>query len=87
MDDCKRILHRLSSKTKIEKITANPLPPKQNGITVEEAKKIAEQFLAIDSDKVKLRIESIHEMENYNGQTVIMFNICTSMRIVDLDQV
>lgn len=58
-------------KTKIEKITTNPLPPKQDGITVEEAKKIAEKFLAIDSDKVKLRIESIHEMENYNGQTVI----------------
>ena len=32
-------------KTKIEKITANPLPPKQDGITLEEAKKIAEQFL------------------------------------------
>ena len=58
-------------KTKIEKITANPLPAKQDGITVEEAKKIAEQFLAIDSDKVKLKIESIHEMDNYNGQAVI----------------
>lgn len=56
---------------KIEKITANPLPPKQDGITAEEAKKIAEQFLAIDSDKVKLKIESIHEMDNYNGQAVI----------------
>ena len=58
-------------KTKIEKITANPLPAKQDGITVEEAKKIAEQFLAIDSDKIKLKIESIEEMENYNGQAVI----------------
>ena len=43
----------------------------KTGITVEEAKKIAEQFLAIDSDKVKLKIESIHEGENYNGQPVI----------------
>lgn len=58
-------------KTKIEALTEKPLPAKQDGITVEEAKKIAEQFLAIDSDKVKLKIESIHEMENYNGQEVI----------------
>ncbi|WP_252503376.1 S-layer homology domain-containing protein [Sporosarcina sp. Marseille-Q4943] len=61
----------LPSKTKIEKITANPIPAKQDGITVEEAKKIAEQFLAVDSEKVTLRIESIHEMENYNGVPVI----------------
>ncbi|MFC5603326.1 YcdB/YcdC domain-containing protein [Sporosarcina koreensis] len=58
-------------KTKIEPITAKPLPAKQGGITVEEAKKIAEKFLAIDSDKITLRIESIQEMENYNGQAVI----------------
>ncbi|MGN7386552.1 YcdB/YcdC domain-containing protein [Sporosarcina sp. SAFN-015] len=61
----------LPGKTKIEAITEKPLPVKQDGITVEEAKKIAEKFLAIDSDKVKLKIESIHEMENYNGQEVI----------------
>lgn len=58
-------------KTKIEMLAENPLPPKQNGITVDEAKKIAEKFLAIDSDKVKLNIESIHETENYNGREVI----------------
>jgi hypothetical protein len=58
-------------ETKIEMVTANPLPPKQNGITVEEAKQIAEQFLAIDSDKIKLNIESIQEIENYNGIPVI----------------
>ena len=58
-------------KQKIEPIAANPLPAKQDGITVEEAKKIAERFLAIDSEKVKLKIESIQEMENYNGQPVI----------------
>ena len=61
----------LPRKSKIEKITANPLPAKQDGISVEEAKKIAEQFLAIDSDKIKLKIESIQEMDNYNGQAVI----------------
>lgn len=61
----------LPAKTKIEAISAKPLPAKQDGITVEEAKKIAERFLAIDSDKVKLKIEVIQEMENYNGQTVI----------------
>lgn len=61
----------LPAKTTIEKITANPLPAKQDGITIEEAKKIAEQFLAIDSDKVTLKIESIQEMDNYNGQPVI----------------
>ncbi len=58
-------------KTKIEKITANPLPPKQSGITLEEAKKIAKQRLDIKSDKVKLNIQSIEEIENYNGQAVI----------------
>ena len=58
-------------ETKIEKISAKPLPAKLDGITVEEAKKIAEKFLAIDSNKVKLKIESIQEVDNYNGQTVI----------------
>ncbi|WP_060208363.1 S-layer homology domain-containing protein [Sporosarcina koreensis] len=61
----------IPGETKIEKVTVNPLPAKQDGITVEEAKKIAEQFLAIDSDKIKLNIESIQEIENYNGMPVI----------------
>lgn len=61
-------------KTKLEKVSANPLPPRKNGITVEEAKKIAEQLLSIKSDKVKLSIDSISEMENYNGQEVISIN-------------
>lgn len=56
---------------KIEKLSAKPLPPKQKGITVEEAKKIAEKFLIVKSDKVKLSIESISEIDNYNGQPVI----------------
>ncbi|MCG7345190.1 S-layer homology domain-containing protein [Sporosarcina sp. ACRSL] len=58
-------------KTKIEKISANQLPSKQDGITVEEAKKFAEQFLAIESDQIKLNIDSIQEMDNYNGVPVI----------------
>ncbi|MFJ7973257.1 YcdB/YcdC domain-containing protein [Psychrobacillus sp. NPDC096389] len=57
--------------TKIEKLAANPLPPKQKGISVESAKKLAEQLLSIKSDKVKLTISSIDEIENYNGQAVI----------------
>ena len=59
------------TKTKVEKITAKPLPPKQNGITLAEAKKIAEQLLYIESDKVKLTIESVEEITNFNGQAVI----------------
>lgn len=66
-------------KTKIEKIIANPLPLKRDGITLEDAKKIAEQFLKIKSDKVKLSIQSIDEIENYNGQAVFsiqyMYNL------------
>ena len=58
-------------KTKIEKVSDKPLPARKNGITVEEAKKVAEQLLSVKSDKVKLSIESISEMENYNGQEVI----------------
>ena len=61
----------LSKNTKIDPIAANPFPVKQGSITVEDAKKIAERFLAIDSDKLKLKIESIQEIENYNGQAVI----------------
>lgn len=61
----------LPGKTMIKPLTAKPLPAKQGGVTVEEAKKIAEKFLAIDSKKITLRIESIQEMENYNGQSVI----------------
>ncbi|MFF2754832.1 YcdB/YcdC domain-containing protein [Psychrobacillus sp. NPDC058041] len=57
--------------TKIEMISAKQLPPKQKGITLEQAKKIAEQLLKVNSDKVKLNIESVEETKNYNGQEVI----------------
>lgn len=59
------------AKTKIEKIAESLLPPRQNGITLEEAKKFAEQVLKIQSDKVKLSIHSLEELENYMGQEVI----------------
>ncbi|WP_391117642.1 YcdB/YcdC domain-containing protein [Psychrobacillus sp. L3] len=57
--------------TKIEMISAKQLPPKQKGITLEQAKKLAEQMLKVKSDKVKLNIESVEEVKNYNGQAVI----------------
>lgn len=57
-------------KTKIEKIVAEPLPPKQEGITKEEARKLAEQLLESKSDDVKLTIQSVEEMKNHNGQEV-----------------
>ena len=55
----------------IEFITDKPLKPKQTDFSVEKAKPFAEKFLAVDSDKVTLNIESIDEIENYNGQEVI----------------
>ncbi|TQR18720.1 YcdB/YcdC domain-containing protein [Psychrobacillus soli] len=64
-------VEEIPEKSKIEKLAASPLPPKQKNITVESAKKIAEQFLNIKSDKVKFTISSIDEIENYNGQAVI----------------
>ncbi|WP_313894521.1 YcdB/YcdC domain-containing protein [Psychrobacillus sp.] len=57
--------------TKIEMISAKQLPPKQKGITLEQAKKIAEQMLKVKSDKVKLNIESVEETKDHNGQEVI----------------
>lgn len=58
-------------KTKVEKISAKPLPPKQKGVTLEEAKKIAEKFLKSKSDKIKVSIQAMDEVKNYNGQNVI----------------
>lgn len=57
--------------TKIEKIVASPLPEKQKDISVEQAKKIAEQLLAPKSDKVTLSIDSVEEVENSSGEAVI----------------
>ncbi|MFS0577098.1 S-layer homology domain-containing protein [Sporosarcina sp. 179-K 3D1 HS] len=60
----------LPKKTEIKKIVNEPLPPRQEGMTKEEARKLAEQILASQSDKVKLTIQSIEDMKNYNGQEV-----------------
>ena len=53
---------------KVELLSAKPLAPKYNGVTIEQAKKIAQELLKIDSDKVKLNISSVHEYENEFGQ-------------------
>lgn len=55
----------------IKMLTAKPLAPKQKNFTVKEAKAFAKKLLAIDSDKVKLNIDSIDERKNENGQEVI----------------
>ncbi|GKV66957.1 MULTISPECIES: S-layer homology domain-containing protein [Sporosarcina] len=59
------------SNSQIEMLAAKPLPPRQDGITIDAAKKIAEQLLATDSDQVKLMIESIQETTDHNGQDII----------------
>ncbi|KGR77737.1 YcdB/YcdC domain-containing protein [Ureibacillus manganicus] len=53
---------------KVKLLTAKPLTPKYNGVTVDQAKKIAQELLKIDVDKVKLNISSVHEYENEQGQ-------------------
>lgn len=59
-------------KTSLSMITSKPLPSKNvAGTTVEEVKKKVEKLLKVDIKDVKLNIESISEMKNYNGQQVI----------------
>jgi len=53
---------------KVEVLSSKRLAPKYNGVTVEQAKKIAEELLKIDSDDVKLNITSVHEYDNHFGQ-------------------
>ncbi|MEK4628336.1 YcdB/YcdC domain-containing protein [Solibacillus sp. FSL R7-0682] len=57
------LLTQLPAKTKIEKLATSPLPAKYNGITVEQAKEMAQKLLAIDSKQVKLVIQSVDEVE------------------------
>ena len=64
----------LPSKKVIEKLVENPIAPKYNGISVEEAKQLAEQVLKIDSNEVKLVIESIEEAKGYLGKEIISIN-------------
>lgn len=67
----KEFLAQKPAAKKVEKIVETALPAKQDGITKEEAKKTAEKLLQVKSDKVKLSIQSVEEMKNYNGIDVI----------------
>ncbi|WP_277586134.1 YcdB/YcdC domain-containing protein [Psychrobacillus antarcticus] len=59
-------------KSSISMLASKSVPPKnKGGTTIEQAKKMAEQLLKVDLKGVKLNIESISEMTNYNGQEVI----------------
>lgn len=53
---------------KVDLLSTKQLPAKFNGITVDQAKNIAQELLKIDSDKVKLNISTVHEYENEYGQ-------------------
>ncbi|MBP2242153.1 hypothetical protein J2Z40_002726 [Cytobacillus eiseniae] len=61
----------LQNEHKIEHIVTQPLKPKQTNISLADAKAFAETLLKIDSDKIKLRFDSIEERKNFNGQEVI----------------
>lgn len=59
---------------KVEMLSKEKLPPRQQGITVEEAKAFAEELLKIDSDKVRLTIESIDETTDLYGNEMLYVN-------------
>jgi Zn-dependent metalloprotease len=61
----------LPKNIEIKRITEQAIQPIQKNISLEEAKAFAEKILAIDSKDYKLRIESIDERKNHNGQEVI----------------
>lgn len=62
-------------KTKsVEKISAQPLPPRKNGMTAAEAEEFAKNFLKVDESKAKLNIELVDEKENDNGETIYSVN-------------
>lgn len=54
----------------IEKLASQPLEPRKKDISVTEVEELAKSFLKVDSDKGNLRIESIDERENENGETI-----------------
>ncbi len=66
-----RFSPELPKAKEIKLISPQPMQPKNNNISLEEAKKLAEQLLKIDSNEVKLRIDSIEETKNYNDQDII----------------
>ncbi|MFO1445345.1 S-layer homology domain-containing protein [Bacillus sp. Bva_UNVM-123] len=55
----------------IERITTQPIQPNKTNFSLEEAKALAEKLLAIDSKEYKLKINSIEERKNHNGQEII----------------
>ncbi|KOS67164.1 hypothetical protein AEA09_15050 [Lysinibacillus contaminans] len=54
----------------IEKLVAQPLAPKKNGLTADEAEELAKSLLKVDPDKGKLTIDTVNERENEAGETV-----------------
>ncbi|QED49432.1 S-layer homology domain-containing protein [Cytobacillus dafuensis] len=61
----------LPKEKKLELISAQPIGPKKTNFSLEEAKALAETLLKVDSNDIKLRIESINEEKNHNGQEII----------------
>lgn len=64
----------LPKAKEIETIVPKPLAPRQEGITPDEAKNIAEKLLKVDSDEITLIIDSIEEQTDYNGREVYSIN-------------
>jgi len=58
----------------VEKLASQPLEPRKKDITVAEVEELAKSLLKVDSDKVKLQIESVDERENENGETIYEVN-------------
>ena len=62
---------KLPARDGLVPITDQAIQPKRANLTLEEAKTFAEKLLKVDSKEIKLRIESIDETKNHNGQEVI----------------
>jgi len=58
----------------VEKLASQPLEPRKKDITVAEVEELAKSLLKVDSDKVKLQIDSVDERENENGETIYSVN-------------
>lgn len=56
---------------RVEPLVEAPLSPRQSNITNDQVKQLAQNLLAVQSNDVKLEIESIGNMKNGNGQDVI----------------
>lgn len=61
----------LPTNKKPEFITSQALAPKYQGMTIEQARKSAENLLKVDTDKVKLSINGVEEYKDYLGKEVI----------------